>query len=66
VTGARVNAAYLAEQMKKQGYVYRRPRHDLRVHQDPVARREAQEHLETLKKTLNEGSLHSSLWTKAR
>lgn len=64
VTGIRVNANYLSEQMKKQGYVYRRPRHDLRIHQDAVAHEAAQAHLDTLKKTLKQGSLHCSLWTK--
>ena len=63
-TGIRVNANYLSEQMKKQGYVYRRPRHDLRVHQDATAREAAQAHLEGLKKTPNRGILHYSLWTK--
>jgi transposase len=63
-TGIRVNANYLSEQMKKQGYVYRRPRHDLRVHQDAAAREAARAQLEALKKTPNRGILHYSLWTK--
>lgn len=63
-TGIRVNANYLSEQMKKQGYVYRRPRHDLRVHQDATAREAAQAQLDALKKTPNRGILHYSLWTK--
>lgn len=64
-TGIHVNANYLSGQMKKQGYVYRRPRHDLYPHQDPVARQEAQIQLETLKKTQNQGILRFSLWMKA-
>jgi transposase len=64
-TGIRVNANYLSEQMKKQGYVYRRPQHELRVHQDATARQAAQAHLDALKKTPNRGILHYSLWTKA-
>ncbi len=63
-TGIHINANYLSEQMKKQGYVYRRPRHDLRNHQDAVARDAAQAQLETLKKTQKQGILHYSLWTK--
>lgn len=42
--------AYLGEQMKAHGYVYRRPKHDLRVHQDPGARAEAEARLVELKK----------------
>lgn len=63
-TDIHIHANYLAEQMKKQGYVYRRPRHDLHVHQDAAARDAAQTQLETLKKTLKQGILHYSLWTK--
>lgn len=66
MTGKRLNATYLAEQMKAHGYVYRRPKHDLRVHQDAAARAEAEQRLEALKKTPNAGRLSSSLWTKAR
>jgi transposase len=66
LTGKRLNAAYLSAQMKAHGYVYRRPKHDLRVHQDAVARAEAEHLLEGLKKTPNAGSLSSSLWTKVR
>lgn len=65
-TGIHINANYLSEQMKKQGYVYRRPRHDLSIHQDAAARDAAQVELEKLKKTQKQGILHSSLWTKVR
>lgn len=65
LTGKRLTSAYLSEQMKARGYVYRRPKHDLRVHQNAAARAEAEERLEQLKKTPNAGSLSSSLWTKA-
>lgn len=65
-TGIHSNANYLSEQMKKQGYVYRRPRHDLSIHQDAAAREAAQAELEKLKKTPKQGILHSSLWTKVR
>jgi transposase len=66
ITGKRLNATYLAEQMKVHGYVYRRPKHDLRVHQNATAKAEAAAALEQLKKTPNAGSLSSSLWTKVR
>jgi transposase len=66
ITGKRLNAAYLSEQMKAHGYVYRRPKHDLRVHQNAAAKAEAAAALEQLKKTPNAGSLSSCLWTKVR
>lgn len=64
VTGKRLTSAYLSEQLKARGYVYRRPKHDLRVHQDAAAKAAAAEALERLKKTPNAGSLSFSLWTK--
>lgn len=66
VTGRHLNANYLAEQMKARDYVYRRPKHDLRPHQDAAARDEAATVLEGLKKTPKTGILHSSLWMKRR
>jgi transposase len=63
-TGVRLNATYLGERLKARGYVYRRPKHDLRVHQDATARQQAQAHLEQLKKTPSSTILSSSLWTK--
>jgi transposase len=66
LTGKRLNANYLCEQMKRRGYVYRRPKHDLAHQQNAQAREEAAMALEALKKTLNAGILHSSLWTKQR
>lgn len=65
-TGVRLNAGYLSAQMKAHGYVYRRPKHELRPHQDAAAKAAAAEQLEQLKKTPTAGSLSSSLWTKAR
>src|SRR5262249_44147370 len=41
VTGKRLTTAYLSEQLKARGYVYRRPKHDLSIHQDAVAKAEA-------------------------
>jgi transposase len=63
-TGIRLNARYLGERLKARGYVYRRPKHDLRVHQDAAARQAAEAHLEELKKTPSVVILSSSLWTK--
>jgi transposase len=66
VTGKRLTPAYMSEQLKARGYVYRRPKHDLSIHQDAAAKAAAAEALEQLKKTPNAGKLSSSLWTKAR
>lgn len=66
LTGKRLTAAYLSEQLKARGYVYRRPKHDLSIHQDAAAKAEAATALEELKKTPNAGRLSSSLWTKVR
>jgi transposase len=63
-TGKRLNANYLAEQMKRRGYVYRRPKLDLAHQQDAQAREQAAAALEALKKTPKQGILHFSLWTK--
>jgi transposase len=64
VTGVHLNAAYLSEQMKVRGYVYRRPKHDLRVHQDPQAHAEAEAYLDELKKKPTRAILSFSSWTK--
>lgn len=63
-TGKHLTPAYLSAQLKARGYVYRRPKHELRVHQDGAAKAAAAEALEQLKKTPNAGKLSSSLWTK--
>jgi len=65
VTGVQLSVGYLGEQLKARGYVYRRPKQDLRVHQDPAARAEAEARLDELKKKPNKAILSSSLWTKA-
>jgi transposase len=66
MTGKRLTPAYLSAQLKARGYVYRRPKHDLSIHQDAAAKVAAADALEQLKKTPNAGKLSSSLWTKAR
>ena len=64
VTGVQLSVGYLGEQLKARGYVYRRPKHDLHVHQDPAARAAAEARLVELKKKPNKAILSSSLWTK--
>jgi transposase len=63
-TGIRLSSEWLRVQMEKRGYVYRRPKADLRVLQNPQARAEAEALLEALKKTPKTGLLSYSLWTK--
>lgn len=64
-TGVRMSISRLRVVVRKQGYVYRRPKHDLTSLQDPDAKEQARELLEELKKghskTTKSGS---SLWTK--
>lgn len=50
--------------LKRQGYVYRRPKHDLKHLQDPDVLARAELQLEELKKKPSTGILSSSLWTK--
>jgi transposase len=64
-TGVRMSISRLRVVIRKQGFVYRRPKHDLTSLQDPDAKQQAKELLEALKKghshTTKSGS---SLWTK--
>ena len=50
--------------LQKHGYVYRRPKHDLKNLQDPEARAAAEESLEILKKKPTMEKSNYSLWTK--
>mgnify|MGYP001091483382 CR=1 FL=1 len=50
-TGIRISVNWMGELLKARDYVLRRPKHDLRHRQDPVAKAEAQETLEELKKS---------------
>lgn len=50
--------------MREHGYVYRRPKHDLKSLQDPEACAAAESHLDALKKERLPASSSSSLWTK--
>ena len=63
-TGIELSEAAFRTLLKKQGYRYRRPKHDLGHLQDPAAKADAEELLERLKKRSAETISHSSLWTK--
>jgi len=65
-TGIRISINWMGGLLKAQDYVLRRPKHDLRHRQDLVAKAEAQETLEALKKTQTQTISSSSLWTKLR
>ena len=65
ITGIHLSVEWLRVQMETRGYVYRRPKADLRVLQNPQARAEAEQLLAELKKTRNKTRISSfSLWTK--
>lgn len=66
VTGIKLSPAQLRLQMKRRGYVWRRPKHDLHALQDAAARADMLALLTALKKEPSKGSLSSSLWTKVR
>jgi transposase len=63
-TGIYIHINWIGELLKARGYVLRRPKHDLRHRQDPVAKAEAEETLKELKKTQAQTISGSSLWTK--
>lgn len=50
--------------LKKKGYRYRRPKHDLSHLQDKAAKKQAEKLLEEMKKRASETMSNSSLWTK--
>jgi transposase len=64
VSGIRLSTGRLQVWLARLGYVYRRPKRDLRHRQDPQARAEMQVWLEEIKKTPLLGKSNSSLWTK--
>lgn len=66
MTGIHISVNWMGELLKAQDYVLRRPKHDLKHRQDPVAKSEAQESLEALKKSHSQTISSSSLWTKQR
>ena len=63
-TGVHLHVEYLGEIMRQEGYVFRRPKHDLKNLQDPEAREAAKQLIEELKKGRSTGISSSSLWTK--
>ena len=65
-TGIDLSANRLSDLMKDLDYVYRRPKHDLRAHQNPAVVAEAQQALDGLKKKPKPVKLSSSLWTNRR
>jgi transposase len=65
-TGIDISVNRLRELLKRLGYRYRRPKHDLGHLQDPDAKAMAREVLDVLKKKPRPGISSSSLWTKQR
>jgi transposase len=63
-TGIALSEARLRALMKRKGYRYRRPKHDLGHLQDKEAKAQASALLEALKKRSSETISSSSLWTK--
>lgn len=63
-TGVELSVKRLGEVIAERGYVYRRPKHDLKNLQDPAAKAHAQEILVELKKGRSTPISGSSLWTK--
>ena len=63
-TGLELSEPAFRALLKRQGYRYRRPKHDLGHLQDPAAKADADELLNQLKKRSSETISHSSLWTK--
>ena len=64
ITGIVLSESRLRALMKRKGYRYRRPKHDLGHLQDKQAKSKAAEVLDELKKRSAETISHSSLWTK--
>lgn len=64
VTGIYVSLEQLRVQMERHGYVYRRPKPDLRTLQNAEARAEAETRLAELKKRAHPVISSFSLWTK--
>ena len=65
-TGIELSVNRFRVVMRQRGYVYRRPKHDLKSLQDPQARAAAQAQLAERKRGPLPQSSTSSLWTKPR
>ncbi len=63
-TGIELSVSRFRVVIGKRGYVYRRPKHDLKSLQDPQARAAAEAQLNELKRGRLLESITSSLWTK--
>lgn len=63
-TKINITTKWLGVVLKQNGYVFRRPRHTLENKQDPVAKKQAEEAIEALKKRPLMEKSASSLWTK--
>ena len=63
-TGILLSEGRFRALLKKRGYRYRRPKHDLSHLQDEKAKRQAEKLLDGMKKRASETISSSSLWTK--
>lgn len=63
-TGILLSESRFRALLKKRGYRYRRPKHDLSHLQDQKAKKKAGQLLEEMKKRASETISNSSLWTK--
>lgn|SRR5574341_53636 len=63
-TGILLSESRFRALLKKTGYRYRRPKHDLSHLQDKRAKKKAEKLLEEMKKRASETISNSSLWTK--
>jgi transposase len=63
-TGIQLSEGRFRALLKKKGYRYRRPKHDLSHLQDKAAKKQAERLLEEMKKRASETISNSSLWTK--
>jgi transposase len=64
LTGKELSVGHFREVLKQNGFVYRRPKHDLTDLQDEDAKERAESLLETLKKKPKRAKSSFSLWTK--
>lgn len=63
-TGIQLSEGRFRALLKKKGYRYRRPKHDLSHLQDKKAKKQVESLLEEMKKRVSETISNSSLWTK--
>ena len=63
-TGILLSESRFRALLKKRGYRYRRPKHDLRHLQDEKAKKKTEKLLDEMKKRASETISNSSLWTK--